>query len=164
MNIAEELQAAIQKNLPAAVASELQSFIEQATRDSTDLAALRSKFDAVDGQRRELANEGDRQRAALNNWAKRETELKEREEKVLDAEHRLEIADLKIGHAVDKVEFAKGLVNSVFRNTTIREDIFKNERVQVAQPIYGPGGMPTGYAPAGERIEGHKDTLERTAE
>lgn len=121
MSIAEELQAAIQKNLPAAVALELQSFIEQAKRDSTDLAALRSRFDAVDGQRRELANEGDRQRTALNNWAKRETELKEREEKVLDAEHRLEIADLKIGHANALTAHGKELFGMVFRNTIVRE-------------------------------------------
>lgn len=163
MSLNEAIQEAIRKSLPGEFATELQAFILQARKDGVELETLRKRaaenaLTEVSLREHLAAAESD-----LASWRTREGALLERESKVLEMEHRLEIAGIRVAHAEDKVEFAKVLVNSVFRNTLVRESVFKNEKIQDFAPVYGSTGI-SGYAPSGHHFEGRSEVVDKSAE
>lgn len=116
----QEIQAAIQKNLPAQVAGELKEYIEKAEKAFEENKTWADRYNKLEGGYKERQVRIIGTESSLKKVCTELDAYKAREALIKDAEHKLEIAELKINHANDKALAITNIVNSVFSNRNFR--------------------------------------------
>lgn len=139
---AASISEAINQNLPAAVASELQIHLENAENDRKQLLVVKSQLSEVKGQlattekyRSDLQAQNKVLEAQLATYKDREQEFKNSEITVIHAKHEALTAKA-VQVAVQQV------VDTVFRNGMVKRSIFESNQ----EPIMNPQGYQQGTA------------------
>jgi len=137
MSLTNELQEAINKNLPSMVGEELVKRLEQADEDKRKVEQLTLSNQSMLGDFRRAQAEADALRADLK---KHET-LAVREAAVAEAERGLEVRMLKHQLEVSdgNVKFARDVAMGLVRNTEFKRDVFTSQNNR-AMPV-PQGGM-----------------------
>lgn len=112
----EDIRTAIEAHLPAQVSGLL---VERLRAGDTALAKV-AELEQAQKRMVDAALEQGRNtkllRAELDGWGKRLQDLEQREAAVLDAEHRLEVADLQRKAEYQRAEAVTEIVRLVFQN------------------------------------------------
>ncbi len=134
MSINDAITKAIQENLPAATAGELQKYILKADATEKDFKALKLKFD-------EVLNTTETQAKQIKDYkGKKEffLSLQKREANIILAENNLKVAmaELKIIEAEKRADAVYKLAEIAFKNRSI------TKMVSTSVPVYQsyPGG------------------------
>lgn len=125
MNLNEEITLAIQKNLPAAVAGELKSYLEEAEKNKILIIELQEN-------NKELR---DSYNTTYNNCHNLEIKLNQhktldiREAEILKQENNLKvtIAQIELTHALKRADIIQELVSTIFKNPTMRRSLTKSD-------------------------------------
>jgi len=122
IDLQEKIQQAIAQNLPGEVGAALKKRLEQADKDSQDLAAAQAKIlstqSSLDDARRQVA-EHESLDKRLVTVATREQECRERE-----IELDLTIQKSRADSATEMAKFAQDLAMGLVRNTEYRRNRF----------------------------------------
>ena len=134
MNFQEKINEVIAANLPAATASELQSYLANAEADKKELAEAKKKINSLQERIGELEDENARLKAS----AELADSLHELEEKLNKRERdfELEIQRLKVGMMEDSTHKLFALVDKVFGIPTVCVSNTKD----VVTPVDGGNG------------------------
>ena len=153
MDITEEMQEVIAKNLPSAVGVELEKVLKQGREDALALKAALASLSARAEAIKSLEFRAERAEA-LN---KEHGDLASRAAKVAEAERDLKVRELTqdLSAARSMTAFANQLMDKLVRNTEYRSTAFGN-RTELAT-MY-PGGPPT------QQVLPTTNTETRTAE
>jgi len=140
----EEIQIAIEKNLPEAIGKELNKIIE-------DNECLRERLKiAEDGSKyfQERLDKLSQENKKLKENVKSEKYLQEKESELTRREYRMELtlAENKAKMSEEKYQSVKGLVSQVFRNKEIMRTTTVNESKQYEQIIPNDSHTNTIYS------------------
>lgn len=143
MSLTNELQEAINKNLPSMMRAELVKRLEQADEDKRKVEQLTHSNQSLLGDFRLAQAEADALRADL----KKHEKLAVREAAVAEAERGLEVRMLKHQLEVsdDNVKFARDVAMGLVRNTEFKRDVFTTQNNR-AIPVPQGGTVMQSYS------------------
>jgi hypothetical protein len=120
-----EINAIIEKNLPAEVGNTLKKVLEQGQKDAKAVKELQV---IVTGKTEVIASKSG-EIATLNALITKAGDITKREQEVLKKElwHANTMLTLQLGEANKRAELISGYTTSLLRNTTIRKAIFDSE-------------------------------------
>lgn len=136
MSLTNELQEAINKNLPSMVGEQLVKRLDEADRDRTELQAAKALTARQAQTNGELLQHLKEAQEALA----KHTEIDVRETAIKDRERLAEAAELRtrLDCAEKSAQFARDVALGLVRNTEFRRDVFNsNNGRQIAVPSGG---------------------------
>ncbi len=134
----QQIKDLVSKSLPELAANTLKEFIEHAEDNREEIVLLKTKKKSLENEVEKL-KEKELNAEYLENI---KLDLKKREDVLFDKERNFEVSKLKHELLCEKkfgVEY-KELMNTIFKNTVIKENITKN----VSHPDAN-GGTTCGY-------------------
>ena len=136
-------QAALEGTLTEDAIGYYNGLIKLAEEKKAECKALTERVERLDAERAALAGEKAQLQTAVHEWATRETELKDREEKVLRKEIEAEFNEKRVADH-------KEMFKVVFRNSVLRKEVMTP--VDQPEPNQYNSCPPAGYP--------QKDTVE----
>lgn len=136
--LAREVLDAIDRQLPSQVGSLLRTRLEAAEKDAAEVARLRIVVLDLDA-------EVQRRRKDESSIKSREEAVAGREASLRQRELQADVVALKLQHADDKVAFARGLVEIVFRSPSFYRNVAGTMPVAPGGGQY-PSGQPFGFS------------------
>lgn len=152
-----EITELIKKNLPSATAGVLNEYIEEAEERKEELEKAKDQLIITDKTLSSVIGERDKLINQKKSVEVAEIDVSKREEVVGDFEKRLELKQMKLECAGEKVALVKEMFGMVFRNTTVRNTVLKSTSHVVKEAeTYSDSPAP------GEHIESAVDTEDTT--
>jgi hypothetical protein len=147
MAMNDEITQAIQKNLPAAVAGELKSYLAQAEADKEQIVRLSDKV----AQLRQACEIGDKALKDAQEKLAAHVAIDKRLAEVTEKENRLAVtlAEARASAAERRAEDIHALVGTVFKNPTVKRSLYENQGMnqqynsQTGGTIAVPNGTTT---------------------
>lgn len=121
MNITQDIQDAINKNLPQAVGDTLRERLDQADRDNADLTKLRVRYEQLKKDHDALCHRIE----ALDDELKKHVVLDAREQVVSKRERDADLHAMTVRAtaAESNAEFARNVALGLVRNTEYRQNL-----------------------------------------
>lgn len=114
------MEKAIRDQLPGAVGEELQKVLAQAKLDAATVVSQRETIEANEAKFKELYQKSVTIQAENTELKAQANGVKKREEAVLQVEHKLEIAAIREGCAVESKKELFALAGIVFKNPELK--------------------------------------------
>lgn len=123
MSLDKDLTSAIEQHLPSLVGKKLQERLAQVDTYEAKIYHLEKTIETLTSENKKYHEKN--KELTLRDSVVTELLAKttEREKVLVDVEHKLEIASLKTDFANDSAKTVERLFNTVFRNTTLRNNM-----------------------------------------
>jgi len=123
MSLEAEIKESIEKNLPAMIGKKLQDRLALVDQLEEKIRIKENENNTLKSENAKLVSQNNELMVRDSEVKKYDEEIKKREKIVIDVEHKLEIAALKLEFANKGAETVERLFNTVFRNTVVRNKV-----------------------------------------